>query len=135
MPIQWPQELTGIPREALLQSTTRLTSTSGFLTRAVGGPQTLKAGATASSYGLLPKQVIKFQKDFASVRAAIPAANIDEYMYAWLIINTRTFYYVPDGQKAPSNPDDAMALCPFGDLFNHSDNGVCQYSCYLSEAC
>jgi hypothetical protein len=46
----------------------------------------------------------------------------EDYMYAWILVNTRTFYYTtPKTEKLPR--DDRMALQPVADLFNHADEG------------
>lgn len=50
------------------------------------------------------------------------------YMYAWMVVNTRTFYFVHSsrGKLSPTDADEAavdredrMALQPVADLFNH----------------
>jgi hypothetical protein len=43
------------------------------------------------------------------------------FVHMWLCVNTRCFSYVPFGTKAPSDPNEAMALCPGMDLFNHAE--------------
>jgi hypothetical protein len=72
---------------------------------------------------LLENQKRKFELDLANVTAAFPSLDKKDYVYAWLLVNTRTFYYVPPGAKKPKNPDDGMALNPFADYFNHSSVG------------
>lgn len=42
------------------------------------------------------------------------------FAHAWLCVNTRCFSYTPSGTKRPSDPNEAMALCPGMDLFNHA---------------
>jgi len=43
-------------------------------------------------------------------------------MHAWLLVNTRSFYYTtPRLEKVPN--DDRLALLPVADLFNHADVG------------
>lgn len=73
---------------------------------------------------LLGKQEQKLRHDFTIVKSAIPTAELEKYTYSWLIVNTRTFYFVAPGMETPSNPDDYMALCPFADYFNHASSGV-----------
>ncbi|OBT49467.1 hypothetical protein VE00_00325 [Pseudogymnoascus sp. WSF 3629] len=72
---------------------------------------------------LLSGQIKKFELDWATVSGAFPALTRDHYMYNWLIVNTRTFYYVPPGTKKKKDPKDCMALNPFADYFNHSSQG------------
>ncbi|KAK7739001.1 hypothetical protein SLS53_005897 [Cytospora paraplurivora] len=48
----------------------------------------------------------------------------DEYLHAWLLVNTRTFYFVtPRTERLPK--EDHMVLQPVADLFNHTDRGGC----------
>ncbi|KAI0173651.1 SET domain-containing protein [Hypoxylon sp. FL1284] len=72
---------------------------------------------------LLLKQQAKFKRDWAMVSAAFPQ-QLDEarYRYAWLLVNTRTFYYVNAKLKRRIR-DDHMCLQPVADLFNHGDEG------------
>ncbi|KAI9848538.1 MAG: hypothetical protein M1837_007207 [Sclerophora amabilis] len=74
---------------------------------------------------LLQKQQQKFVKDFSAVSPAMADISEDEYRYYWLIVNTRSFYYVKPGTRKTPPRDDCMALCPFSDYFNHADAGVC----------
>ncbi|KAL8350996.1 hypothetical protein RB601_000849 [Gaeumannomyces tritici] len=46
------------------------------------------------------------------------------YRYAWLLANTRTFYYV-DARTARLPREDRMVLQPVADLFNHATGGGC----------
>ncbi|OBT64498.1 hypothetical protein VE03_05343 [Pseudogymnoascus sp. 23342-1-I1] len=72
---------------------------------------------------LLSSQIKKFELDWANVSGAFPALTRDHYLYNWLIVNTRTFYYVPPGTKPKKDHEDCMALNPFADYFNHSSQG------------
>ena len=74
--------------------------------------------------GMLDHQESKFEKDFAKVEACVPGADMAEYLYFWLVVNTRSFYFEFHGQKRPISRDDCMVLCPFIDYFNHEDHGV-----------
>jgi hypothetical protein len=55
-----------------------------------------------------------------------PDIKYEDYLHAWCLVNTRTFYYTsPLTSKKhppPKNVDDCMALLPFGDYFNHSSH-------------
>jgi len=85
---------------------------------------------TTSNSGLLAKQKTRFEKDWAKLASVIPGANREQYMYYWLLVNTRTFYHERPGKKRKASPrEDRMALCPFADYFNHADadEGVGQY--------
>jgi hypothetical protein len=72
---------------------------------------------------LLENQRRKFEKDWMSVTQAFPSISQELYTYNWLIVNTRTFFYVAPGAKQPSSHDDCMALNPFADYFNHAEQG------------
>jgi hypothetical protein len=71
---------------------------------------------------MLSKQKIKLEKDWKVVSAAFPAIERKEYVYAWLLVNSRTFYYVTPATEKYSR-DDRMVLQPVADLFNHADDG------------
>ncbi|KXJ93752.1 hypothetical protein Micbo1qcDRAFT_220387 [Microdochium bolleyi] len=43
-----------------------------------------------------------------------------KYRHAWLLVNTRTFYYT-NAKLKKRNRDDHLALQPVADLFNHTD--------------
>ncbi|KAL2128829.1 hypothetical protein VTI74DRAFT_8593 [Chaetomium olivicolor] len=74
---------------------------------------------------LLQKQQAKFARDWSAVqssalRSSIPARQ--DFLYAWLLVNTRTFYHeTPRTARLPR--DDRMVLQPVADLFNHADRG------------
>ncbi|OTB02869.1 hypothetical protein M426DRAFT_74354 [Hypoxylon sp. CI-4A] len=86
-------------------------------------PQELRALLPPAAQGLLTKQESKLIQDWAAVSAAFPD-QLDEarYRYAWMLVNTRTFYYVNTKLKKRS-ADDHMCLQPVADLFNHGDEG------------
>lgn len=76
-----------------------------------------------ASASLLSNQLKKFSVDWETVSRAFPALSRESYLYNWLIVNTRTFYYVTPGLKHKKNPSDCLALNPFADYFNHSYQG------------
>lgn len=101
-------------------------------------PASLQSFLPAGASQLLDKQRAKFDKDWDTVSAAFPIegkakakggtvrkeCTRDEYLYAWLLVNTRTFYFVtPKMEKLPK--EDHMALQPVADLFNHTDRDGC----------
>ena len=71
---------------------------------------------------MLVRQKRKFLDDWQVVERSKPSAIQLDYLYHWLVINTRSLYY--SGTKSPKNRDDCMCLCPFIDYFNHQDHGV-----------
>lgn len=71
---------------------------------------------------LLHKQQSKFTRDWEKVHPAFPTLTEEDYRYAWMVVNTRTFYYAsPRMEKL--HRDDRMVLQPVADLFNHADEG------------
>ena len=84
----------------------------------------LQALLPSKSLSLLEKQKKKLSFDWAAVSATFPSLSYDLYAYHWLIVNTRTFYYVSDTKsEKPLSHDDCLALIPFADCFNHADVG------------
>ncbi|PTB45181.1 uncharacterized protein TrAFT101_000639 [Trichoderma asperellum] len=87
-------------------------------------PAKLRALLPPGSKSLLAAQQEKFGKDWAIVAAAYPQLQKDEYLYNWLLVNTRTFYHT--NRKTEKLPkEDHMALQPVADLFNHTPEGYC----------
>lgn len=101
-------------------------------------PASLQSLLPAGASKLLDKQRAKFDKDWDTVSAAFPIegkgkgkggglskeCTRDEYLHAWLLVNTRTFYFVdPKTERLPK--EDHMALQPVADLFNHTDRDGC----------
>jgi hypothetical protein len=72
---------------------------------------------------LLKNQQRKYQLDWTAASKALPNLTEDLYLYNWLIVNTRTFYWVSQETKHPLPSDDCMALNPVADYFNHADEG------------
>ena len=70
------------------------------------------------------RQEKKLKADWNLVSKVFPKQNLAEYIYYWIIVNTRSFYFEVSGKEAPQNHDDRMVLCPFVDYFNHNDQGV-----------
>lgn len=79
----------------------------------------------------------KLATHLCSIEQVLPNLHILEtpeklakFLHAWCLVNTRCFYYVPSlpsssrqkgsKMKAPADPNEAMGLCPFMDLFNHT---------------
>lgn len=48
------------------------------------------------------------------------------FVYAWNAVTSRCFYYLRAGQRPPKDSNEAMALCPGMDLFNHTDDSGCR---------
>lgn len=97
-------------------------------------PAELQALLPPHARELLDKQRAKFVRDWEGVGAAFPDLSLDHtrgrerYRHAWLLVNSRTFYYVDAALKRRrgTTKGDHMALQPVADLFNHSDEDGCQ---------
>ncbi|RKF53562.1 SET domain-containing protein 4 [Erysiphe neolycopersici] len=98
-------------------------------------PSSLQELLPPMSKALLQKQQKKLQKDWNIASKAWSSLTYNNYLYAWLLINTRTFYFIPPskyrsgsiqsnnatgGRCSILHRDDCMALNPFSDYFNHS---------------
>ena len=117
MPILWKKDL--------LKSACTGAKLNGFhvLPPAVGGWRgDLPAMFRGSS--LLESQKQKLKADWSIVSKVSPVTGYDDYVYAWLIVNTRSFYYDLPLRLKPQCREDRMVLCPFADFFNHSSYGV-----------
>ncbi|GAB1312263.1 Ribosomal N-lysine methyltransferase-like protein [Madurella fahalii] len=82
--------------------------------------------------GLLQKQQTKFARDWAAVEQHLlptlapshsPPLTQQTFLYAWLLVNTRTFYHETSRTARQLAADDRMVLQPVADLFNHADAG------------
>lgn len=74
--------------------------------------------------GLLYQQHRKIKANWEIVSQVFPNKTLSEYIYYWLIVNTRSFYFDALGGPIPKSHDDRMVMCPFVDYFNHNDHGV-----------
>ncbi|PGH26715.1 hypothetical protein AJ80_01661 [Polytolypa hystricis UAMH7299] len=113
LPILWLEQLRALLPPAASGKWSTLTK------RQPGSPE-----YDSDPQNILPKQQEKLEKGFHAVKQVFPEVSFEEYSYYWLASNTRCFYYVPAGAKPPKDRNDAMALCPFADYFNHTDEGV-----------
>ncbi|KAI1436908.1 SET domain-containing protein [Xylaria sp. CBS 124048] len=104
-------------------------------------PSELQALLPLRARELLEKQAAKSSRDCELVVAVFPelgGVDVDvdaekngegsrAYRHAWLLVNSRTFYYVDAVLKRRRGlrRDDCLALMPVADLFNHADEGGC----------
>ncbi|KAK7417006.1 hypothetical protein QQZ08_011804 [Neonectria magnoliae] len=75
---------------------------------------------------LLEKHTTTFRRDADFVLKAFPDLTRDDYLYSWVLVNTRTFYNSMPKMKTYAQADRLMCM-PAADLFNHADQG-CQLS-------
>ncbi|KAL4894164.1 SET domain-containing protein [Aspergillus ambiguus] len=118
MPVLWPQWLRGSdpqsPRATFLPP-----SISGAWNTITKRESVLEY--ESSHQNLLPQQQKRLQQAWDSIVAVFPNTDRGSFIYHWLIVNTRSFYYLMPGQERPDDRNDAMAMLPFADYFNHSD--------------
>ncbi|KND87344.1 Ribosomal lysine N-methyltransferase set11 [Tolypocladium ophioglossoides CBS 100239] len=86
-------------------------------------PPELQAMLPSTAKSLLAKQQAKFDKDWALVAAAYPDMQRGDFLYAWNLVNSRTFYHTTPRTERKLPKDDHMVLQPVADLFNHSPDG------------
>jgi hypothetical protein len=124
MPLLWPERLRSPP------SSTESPNPQVFLPPSISGQwNTLRKKPLDEVYetshqNLLPAMEKRLQDAWNSVRAVFPETDWETYSYFWLIVNTRSFYYLMPDEEPPEDRNDAMALVPFADYFNHSDVSV-----------
>jgi hypothetical protein len=71
---------------------------------------------------IVAKQQNSFKRDWDIFRPAFHEVDRDQYLHAWLLINSRTFYNLTSStEKLPH--DDRLTLMPLADLFNHAGHG------------
>ncbi|KAL3483646.1 hypothetical protein BJX62DRAFT_75533 [Aspergillus germanicus] len=75
----------------------------------------------SSHQNILAQQRMRLRDAWGSVVAVFPETDWEAFSYHWLIVNTRSFFYLMPGQEPPQDRNDAMALLPLADYFNHSD--------------
>ncbi|OJJ43428.1 hypothetical protein ASPZODRAFT_944827 [Penicilliopsis zonata CBS 506.65] len=138
MPILWPQSLrTSNTKNNDISSPTICLppSISGLWNSFQNGAQ-FQYEYDRDHQDLLPKQEKRLLDAWDRVLAVFPDTDWDTYSYYWLIVNTRSFYYLMPGIQPPEDRNDAMALVPFADYFNHSDVAVSEpVSCHLWKEC
>lgn len=130
LPMLWPTVLGGLtwPDTDTASSTTPI---SNILPPCISGQWlALQTGTKIKKYetehqNLIAGQQHRLGKAWADVTAALPETDWKSFSYHWLILNTRSFYWVSPNQDPPEDRNDAMALLPFADYFNHSDVEVC----------
>ncbi|KAL2866034.1 uncharacterized protein BJX67DRAFT_152820 [Aspergillus lucknowensis] len=123
MPILWSESWRNCIHRFDSPSTDRPTllppSISGCW-KSIQKPQ-LEFKYESSHQNLLAQQERRLRNAWDSVVAVFPETDWETFSYHWLIVNTRSFFFLMPGQEPPQDRNDAMALLPFADYFNHSD--------------
>lgn len=105
------------PWRALLPTYSDLEASVPFL-----WPAELQELLPSAARSLLAKQQAKFGQHWETFHASFPATPRGAFLHAWLLVNTRTFYYeTPETMLYPW--EDRLALLPVADLFNHGEAG------------
>ncbi|KAK5046564.1 hypothetical protein LTR84_007325 [Exophiala bonariae] len=88
----------------------------------------------------LDLQLAKFQSHIALANQHFPthltksalsskaSQPLTTFTHAWANVNSRCFYHVAPGKRAPKDSNEAMAMVPAMDLFNHSHMANCNTS-------
>lgn len=90
-------------------------------------PRELRALLPPTARRLCDGQRARFDRDWALVAAAYPDGVVTraDFLYAWNLVNSRTFYHVTPQTETTLPRDDRIALQPVADLFNHAPQGGC----------
>lgn len=125
LPMLWPTAIRGLTSPDT--EVTASTSKSNVLPPCISGTwNTIQKGRRTHKYAtehqnLLTGQEQRLGKAWADVTAVLPDTDWRSFSYHWLILNTRSFYWVPPDREPPEDRNDAMAMLPFADYFNHAD--------------
>lgn len=119
MPILWPPYLTGRDHD---EDTSPLPPSLSGLWNSMYKAPTISCPKSGGRK-LLEKQYQRFQAAYNAVKATFPDTDVEMFLYYWIVANTRCFHYTPPDEEPPEDRNDAMALCPFADYFNHSEEG------------
>ncbi|KAJ5910153.1 hypothetical protein N7504_004796 [Penicillium tannophilum] len=126
LPLLWPRELGGLAWPDS-DDTSDSVPVPNVLPPCIAGRwNSIQKGLRTKKYetehqDLEPQQEIRLRKAWTDVTSVLPETDWRSFSYHWLILNTRSFYWVGPDQEPPENRNDAMALLPFADYFNHSD--------------
>ncbi|PGG97312.1 hypothetical protein AJ79_09243 [Helicocarpus griseus UAMH5409] len=118
LPILWPQNLRGGSSDSAHSCPSLPPSISGSWNTI--RKKSMRRKYTAEHQSILLQQESRLDKAYQIVKKVFEDIDKDLYTYYWLIANTRSFYFVPAGVSPPEDHNESMALCPFGDYFNHS---------------
>ncbi|KAJ4018066.1 hypothetical protein NW752_001977 [Fusarium irregulare] len=85
-------------------------------------PSELQALLPKRARDLLDNQNTTFRRECEIVLKAFPKLTRDEYLYCWVLVNTRTFFNSSPKMKSYPHADRLVCM-PTADLFNHADQG------------
>ncbi|KAL2864522.1 uncharacterized protein BJX67DRAFT_373875 [Aspergillus lucknowensis] len=133
MPIFWPRNLRVLNSESASASQENESrservllppSISGLWNTFDKRPVDIEYGTRYQN--LLAQQEKRLQDAWTHVVAAFPDTDWKTFAYHWSIIGTRSFYYISPERGEPEDWNDALAMVPFADYFNHADDSTCE---------
>ncbi|KAI5290348.1 hypothetical protein KEM54_001769 [Ascosphaera aggregata] len=97
-------------------------------------PPAVPAYCRSKHQDILARQENRLHRARDFVLAALPHIDWETFVYYWLIINTRCFYYDgnlsgagdPRCRGKPIDDNDSIAMMPFADYFNHANEPGCK---------
>ncbi|KUL83926.1 hypothetical protein ZTR_06830 [Talaromyces verruculosus] len=134
MPILWPKDIGGSGLKTPISTTasTQRDLSPAILPPSISGSwniirkKPLTEEYKTKHQNLLSQQEARLRDAWRDVVAVFPDTDWETFSYHWLIVNTRSFYYLMPGEEPPEDKNDAMALVPFADYFNHTDDAECE---------
>ncbi|KAL4807604.1 hypothetical protein BDV18DRAFT_106062 [Aspergillus unguis] len=75
---------------------------------------------------LLAQQYKRLRDHWTSVVSVFPSTVWTDFARNWAVVNSRSFYYVSPEKEEPEDWNDAIALVPYADYFNHVDDADCE---------
>ncbi|PHH70060.1 hypothetical protein CDD80_6265 [Ophiocordyceps camponoti-rufipedis] len=85
-------------------------------------PEELRRLLPPASKTILDRQRKKLDDDWAIVSSGDLGIKREDFVYAWMLVNSRTFYHTTPRTEHRLPKEDHMALIPVADLFNHSSS-------------
>ncbi|PYI21046.1 ribosomal N-lysine methyltransferase [Aspergillus violaceofuscus CBS 115571] len=139
MPVLWPEHLrrsNSAFEKATSDSSSETSSSStappSLLPPSISGlwntfqPEPVGVDYETRYQNLLAQQENRLQTAWTHMRTVYPEIEWSTFVYYWFIINSRSFYYVSPGKEEPEDWNDAIAMVPFADYFNHDDDAACE---------
>lgn len=144
MPLFWGDQLPRHLAEATIVTAEgatyekRIDSRLLNLSPALSGTFTAQLADHNTNNGLLSSILARLTTHIVTLDSALPhlsllgsATALSRFLHAWSCVNSRCFYYIPSPSllntrlrkmkpKPPADPNEAMALMPYLDLFNHT---------------
>lgn len=145
MPMFWPESVlsgsisatapNGVETEKD-RDEARFNALPPWLTSPTPGLQPSSLQSQSKAAKLLQGQRVKLKSHLETISKVFPSLSQSllsradplhwRFIHAWSSVNSRCFYYVRSGQQPPKDSNEAMAMCPGLDLFNHTDGVGCK---------